>query len=771
MRRDFSEFGLSPTQDRTAGVIKTVADEVANEDKGRILFLTAESGCGTSHLLSTVGDELWDLGFRVGTGRLSGWSTHDQDNSELAMHAQTLMASALSVASSFDPTLSLVASVAGFSAAAAQAIGVGQNDEPSELLTRVLRAAAREAPDRPLVCLIDDATWLNGAWWTELQFSFAREIVDRLPLLMVVAVGSSFGPDAVDEDLPSMRVEESLVERDLAQSLTLDALTNEELGKWLDLKPREAIKGVFELTRGRTGEVAELCRAWLAQGAVEHEKGGLLLEDPDVLVDGAATDLASRVDRLRGARTGDDADLIREALAFGALEGRSFTAPAVALAIDCDEDLLEDLFDELVAEIPEAGVLLPPEEIEIRDPLNNEMRTIWRFEFVNRALWRAAQNRLSDSPVAVAADRMLEAIIGVFGGETPANLLSLARLADLAGASHRASRYRGLATGPSAATLKARADLLIAADHTDWTDTEYRDAAYVLAESAMELSRSSGLELLDYTRMGKKYAEASGSVGRRALAKVLAAEAHVLRSASEYGKAEARLLEAREIVKQGSPSLLAAILRVLAEVLRETGRPVDERNALLEKSLRLYKGERNLHGESAVYWNLAGIAAKEERDFARGRELNERALVGMRACLDEDEEMRMSGQRANIELVDGQFDAAREFIDKAIRYETATGDEQALAGSLTMLARIELGAGNYEVAWNVGQSALRLLREQYPGDVPPRIFHVLGETAVARGDQETGKALLEEALASLKVKDEADQLRQVEEKLRNLTVE
>ena len=771
MRRDFSEFGLSPAQDRTAGVIKTVADEVAGEGKGRTLFLTAESGCGTSHLLSAVRDELWDLGFRVGTGRLSGWSTHDQDNSELAMHAQTLMANALSVASSFDPTLSLVASVAGLSAAAAQVIGVGQNDEPSELLTRVLRAAAREAPDRPLVCLIDDATWLNGAWWTELQFSFAREIVDRLPLLMVVTVRSSFGPDAVDEDLPSARIEESLVERDLAQSLTLDALTIEELGKWLDLKPREAVKGVFELTRGRTGEVAELCRAWLAQRAVEYEKGGLLLEEPDVLVDGAATDLASRVDRLRGARVDDDADLVREALAFGALEGRSFTAPAVALAIDCDEDLLEDLLDELVAEIPEAGVLLPPEEIEIQDPLNNETRAIWRFEFVNRALWRAAQNRLSDSPAAVAADRMLKAIIGVFGGEMPANLLSLARLADLAGASRQASRYRRLVTGPSASVMKARADLLVAADHTDWTDTDYRDAAYALAEPAMELNRGSGLELLDYTRVGKKYAEAAGQVGRRALAKVLAAEAHVLRSADEYGKAEARLLEAREIVKQGSPSLLADILRALAEVLRETGRPVDERKPLLEKSFRLYKAARNLHGESAIYWNLAGIAAKDERDFARGREMNERALAGMRACLDEDSELAVSVQRANIELVDGQFDTAREFLDEAIRYETAMGDERARARSLTMLARIELGVGNYEVAWDVGQSALPLLREQYPGDVPPRIFHVLGEIAVARGDQETGKALLEEALASLKVKDEADQLIQVEEKLRHLTAE
>jgi len=770
MRRDFSEFGLSPAQDRTAGVVKTVADEVAGEGKGRILFLAAESGSGTSHLLSTVGDELWDLGFRVGTGRLSGWSTHDQDSSELAMHAQTLMVSALSVASSFDPALSLLASVAGFSAAAAQVIGVGQNDQPSELLTRVLRAAAREAPDRPLVCLVDDATWLNGAWWTELQFSFAREIVGRLPLLMVVAIRSSFGPDAIDEDLPSAQVEESLVERDLAQSLTLDALTNEELGKWLDLKPRQATKGVFELTRGRTGEVAELCRAWLAQGAVEYEKDGLLLEDPDVLVDGAATDLASRADRLCGARALGDADLVREALAFGALEGRSFTVPAVALAIDCDEDLLEDLLDELVAEIPEAGVLLPPEEIEIQDPLNGETRAIWRFEFVNRALWRAAQNRLSDCPAAVAADRMLKAIVDVFGGETPANLMSLARLADLAGASRQASRYRKLVTGPSAAVLRARADLLIAVDHTDWTDTDYRDAAYALAEPAMELSRSGGLELLDYTRVGKKYAEAAGQVGRRALAKVLAAEAHVLRRAHEYGEAEARLLEAREIVKQGSPGLLADILRVLSEVLRDTGRPVDERKALLEKSLRLYKDARNLHGESAVYWNLAGIAAKEERDFARGRELNERALAGMRACLSEDE-MRMSGQRANIELVDGQFDAAREFIDKAIGYEKVTGDERALAGSLTMLARIELGAGNYEVAWNVGQAALPLLRKHYPGDVPPRIFHVLGEIAVARSDRETGKALLEEALASLKVKDEADQLRRVEEKLRNLMVE
>ncbi len=770
MRGDFSGFGLSPAQDRTAGLIQAVANEIVDEGRGRILFLAAEPGCGTSHLLSAVGDELGNLGFRVGKGRLSG-STDDRDGSDLAASVQSLMASTLSVASSFDPTLSLVASVAGFSAAAAQVIGVEQNSEPSELLTRVLRAAARDAPDRPLVCLIDDATWLSGAWWTELQFSFAREIVDRLPLLLVVAVGSCFGPDAVDEDLPSVRVKESLVERELAQSLTLDPLTHGELGQWLGLKPREAVKGVVELTRGRTGEVAELCRAWLAQGAVEYERKGLVLEDPDVLVDGAATDLASRVDRLRGARADGDADLLREALAFGSLEGRSFTPAAVALAIDCDEDRLEDLLDEIVAETSEAGVLLPPEEIEIHDALRNEAGSIWRFEFVNRALWRAAQNRLSDTPVAVAAKRMLEAVVRVYGGERPANLLSLARLAGLADEPRRASRFRNLITGPSGTVLKARADLLIAADRIDWTDADYRDAAEVLAQPAMELNQSGGRELLDYTRVGKKYAETAGQVGRRALAKVLAAEALVLLRADELGAAEARLLQAREIAGEGSPGLLADILRVLAEVLREARGSVAERKVLLDEALRLYKRNRNLHGESAVYFNFAGIAAREDRDFAWARELNEKALAGMKACLSEKDEMSMYFQRANIELVDGKFDAAREFIDKAIQYETATGAERALAGSLTMLARIELGAENYEDAWNAGQSALPLLREQYPGDVPPRIFHVLGEIALARGEQATGRGLLEEALVRLRVKDEGDQLSEVEEKLGKLVVE
>jgi tetratricopeptide (TPR) repeat protein len=769
LSREFVDFGLSPAQERVAAVIDAAAEEVASEGRGRVLFVGAEPGAGLSHVLSSVGGELRGRGYRVGTGRLSSPAS-EEDGSGLAAQTGALATGALSLAAALDPRFSLVASVAGVSAAAADILRTARGTEqPGELVTRVLRAAAVEAPDRPLVCLVDDAAWLGGTWWTELQFSFAKEVVERLPLLLVLAVREGAGPDAADADLPSSRVEESLVGRGLADSLTMDALSSEELGKWLRLKPREAVRGVFELTRGQTGEIAELCEGWLAQGALEHEKGGLLLEDPDVLVDGAATDLAARLDRVRGAEARANEDLLREALAFGALEGRTFTAEAVALALRQDVDLVEDLFDELVAETPEAGVLLPPLLIEVEDRPGNEPRDLWRFEFANRSLWRAAQHRLSDVPTHEAATRMLEALVEVFGGENPGNLPSLARLAELSGASPKAAHYRSLITSPGQATLKAQADLLIAADRVGWAETDYRDAAYVMADAATELEDPSVARRLEYARVGVSYAEAAGQIGRHALAKVYSAEARALAWGNRYADAEAKLREAQEIVKQGSPELLASILCQLAEVLRETEAPIEARRPLLEKALRLYHGPRSAQGEARVLWNLANIAAKDERDLTRARELNGRALEIMRAAGNEGSEIVMTGLQANIELLAGNLDLARELLDRALRYETATGKERGRASNTILLARVELAAENYQEAWDLGRAALARVRELEMTAAEARVLHVLGDIAIGLDEPDEARTLLEAAEVILREEEWIGQLRTVEEKLRDLS--
>jgi hypothetical protein len=767
MRGLFGDLGLSPGQDRLFGIVTAMAEETAVMGSGQILFLSADSGCGTSHLLTAVGAELGDRDFRVGIGRLAGHAD-DQNDSE-ALRAQALMASALSLASTFDPALSLVAAIAGVSAAAAQVLQRGHDDEPGDLLPRVLRAAAAEEPDRPLVCLIDDADWLNGAWWTELQFSFAREILERLPLLLVVAVRTTgLGSDGAIGDQPAARTEQSLVGRGMAESVALDPLTGEELGGWLDLKPREAVRGLFELTGGRTGDVAELCQAWLAQGAMVQEKNGLWLEVPDVLVDGGAADLASRLTQLAGDEARAHGDLLREALAFGALEGRAFTAAAVEAALDRDDELVEDLLDELVAETPAAGILLPPTAVEIDGLVQHETRTLWQFEFTNRTLWRAAQARLSDVPVVAAAGRMLEAVVEVFGGERPENLPSLIRLADLAGQPGTASHYRALLTGPDEAVFKAQADLLLAVDHEDWTTADYRDAAYVLADAANELAWRRDPALLDCTREGVRFAERAGQIGRHAHASVLASEAHVLRMADENEQAEAKLRVAKEIVERGSPELYGQILRLLAEVLRDMEGPIDERKALLQEALRIFEGSRHLGEEATIYWNLANIAAKAERDFARGRELNEKALHKARGSFNKKAEMLMMVQRANIELVDGRLELAREFCEEALRYETATGHTDGRARCLVMLARIELEAKNYETAWKVGQSGLALLHELGTARWDARIFHVLGDIAVALGNRAEGRSLLEDALVILERRDDGGQLSEVEGKLHDL---
>jgi hypothetical protein len=239
----------------------------------------------------------------------------------------------------------LAASIAGFSAAAAGVVRAATEEsaESTELLTRALRAAAREEPGRPLVCLVDDAAWLASTW--------------------------------------------------------------------------------------------------CADG---------ILED-------ALTELSRRLEALRGDRGRGGDDLLRETLAFGALEGRRFTAAAVARALNHDQNEVEDLLDELVAEVPEEGILRPPWLLKVQDLPHGGHRVMWRYEFTNSLLWRAARERLSDLPSKTAAAQMVDAVVASFGGEAPLILPTLARLADLAGDPSRAARYRALITSPSVAAMAAQA--------------------------------------------------------------------------------------------------------------------------------------------------------------------------------------------------------------------------------------------------------------------------------------------------------------------------
>jgi len=769
MSNDSSQLGLSPAQERVVAAIVESGLDLGSRSRGRILFVDGQSRSGMSHLLGAAAERLDDLGLRVAVGGLAERRSVELE-SAWTHGAEALVGSAFSVASALDPALSLMASLAGFSAAAVGVLRAAARapGEPAELVARALRAAALEESGRPLVCLLDDARWLTGNWWTELQFSFAKEIAEELPLLLVIAVETtpSLGVTADAGDSAS-RVTQSLLARGLADLVSLDALTRMELSAWLGRMPREAGKAVVELTGGRTGEVADLWRAWVAYGVLERTEGSWRITDSSGIVNDALTALSVQLESLREDRDRVGDDLLREALAFGAVEGRSFTAAAVAHALDRDRDEVEDLLDEVVAEAPGKGILSPPRTVEIRDPLSDRSRALWRYEFSNGLFWRAAEDRLSDVPASTRAAKMFDAVMDVFGTEMPLIMPSLARLADLTGDSAKAAQYRGLVSGPSNAALAAQGGRLLTADTGDWGATDYRDAAEILGDAALGLAQLGDKQVpMAFAQRGADYALTAGEIGNRARAFALTTEGFLLARGGELDLAEGRLKVAREIVRDGAPGLLASILRQLAEVARDRPESFGKQTKLLDEALRLYRRVGDRTGEAAVKYNLAGIAGREG-DLPRARILNEEALGTMRAYWERDQEMSCLLQQANIEEKEGNFDLARERIQEVLRYRIAAGHEAEQADCLCRLSRVQLEAGNPGEARDLAKAALAVHRDLESADTRTevRILNALFHAALALDEIETAKELLQEVKSIVEERGDIDELAKIEAKL------
>lgn len=743
------ERGLSPPQNRVAGTIAEFAQEVSSEGRGQILFLSGQLGSGRSHLLRVAADRLAEMPgeLRVARGGLTR-APDSHETSKWAESAEALFTSAASVASALDPGLSLVGPVAALSVAAAGIVQTATRGVTStELVTRVLRAASREDPKRALICLVDDATWLSGTWWTELQFFFAKEIADELPLLLVLAIDGDPHAAGPSDDGPPGSVAQSLLRRNLASWTSLGELTEDELSSWLGPAPREAARATLELTRGRSGEAVELWRGWLADGVLVPSTGeGWELQRPDGILDDAAGKLAEMIETALGPREGDDRDVLREALGFAALEGKTFTAAAVAEAVRGDRDEVEDLLDELVVEPPGEGVLRPPRAVEIQNLQHSRSWALWRYEFANSLIWRAARDRFSDLPTERAAEQLLEALAASYEHETPRIAPLMARLAKLTGNPSTSTRYEGLVRVPSQAALVGQARCLLIADSSDWTTTEHRDASYALSQVALKLCFFKPYATIQpFAAQAVEHAKKAGAQGRRAHALAKLAEGRLLHRLGDLDGAAEAFTDARRTSRDGDPGLLASILSELVDVLRtRENEQHDEERRLLEEAAALYERVGSSRGRAACRYSL-GIIAIHEGNLPLGRSLNEEALTMFRAAREREWEMTCFYQQAEIEYRDGKPDLAWDFVQEALRYQSAIGKTYSEAACLGLLARIECTRGDTESARAAAESALALSwkLEDLPGLAST--LRISAEVAANRGENGRARQFLLEA--------------------------
>ncbi len=261
----------------------------------------------------------------------------------------------MSGAALVNPALNLVSGLLDLSAAAARvAESIGADPEPTagDVLVRTLRAAAEEAPDKPLVCFIEDADALDAGWWALLQFSFAQEIHEGLPLVLVIEVTG--GPDIAGQPAAGERLAiataRSLRDRGLARWAPLERISAEAMREWLGPMSDAVAEVVLEVSEGRGGIAADLWRDWRERGVIALDDSGVwhFVGSRDRILADIGDDLSRRILRAVGSEGVQSLDRVRELLACAALEGRTFSAEAVARALGRDRDEAIDCLDQLV---------------------------------------------------------------------------------------------------------------------------------------------------------------------------------------------------------------------------------------------------------------------------------------------------------------------------------------------------------------------------------------------------------------------------------------
>jgi hypothetical protein len=222
--------------------------------------------------------------------------------------------------------------------------------------------------------------------------------------------------------------------------------------------------------------------------------GQWVLDVPDHAALGKVHDLLwERLDRCYQARLDDDqAERVVHALAVGALEGREFTAQAVALVVGRDADELIDEFDEHLLASPERpdGLLEEAGFVELVDPRattdgDGEGRWVARYRFASELHWRTLRRygllgrERHDGCRALAA--ALEQALQPEPERAAAQIASLLR--EIGDHQAAAAWQIQAELGAAVPVVEARARLLLVQDTSGWERFDHAQAARQLADA------------------------------------------------------------------------------------------------------------------------------------------------------------------------------------------------------------------------------------------------------------------------------------------------
>jgi len=616
-------------------------------------------------------------------------------------------------------------------------------DRPADL--SVFAFALRElCRAGPAVCIISSVDEQPGPLWGELPWLLSRRIAHDLPLLLVLALDGpqTLGESHDQEPVPHRVARElTAVEVDVATWHWLAPLTADIVERWTGPVSPDVMSWLLEVTSGRSGETARRWRDWQQRGLVEDRSEGRWLfaagHDPMLDMDGL---LDGRTRRLCGGEVQELAR-IQRFLGCAALEGRRFTAEAVALAVQPGRDPAEiiDFLDSALVFDDAHPDGLVSKDTSALVPAGDGARELARYRFARELDWIALRHHgLSDGERRQKARGLVEAFEHLYGANVSARADTLARLSAIAGDSARARRYEkaaGINTDSRITLWRARS-AISGADPTDLVGRHH--VAQLLLHGAEELLSSGPFdEGVIFARAAQRVTDA---LDQRALAVYLTG-LH-LRSAGERGQARAELKRAEGLYRTlgGRAGLagLAVTLHALA-MLDSEQYEFDQARAGYAAVREIYRDLGDRHGEASVHAGLAGLDRDQgEVENARIGYATARAIF--RELGDLSGEADTQRRLAELDNHAHQFDRARTRYIAARDVYRDLGDRHGEAHTQAGLADVDRAQDQLDRAREGYTAALEIHR-----DVGCRIGEAHARSGLARINRSDGQVDLARA--------------------------
>jgi tetratricopeptide (TPR) repeat protein len=536
----------------------------------------------------------------------------------------------------------------------------------------VLVALRRLCDDGPVVCLIEAADATADGLWADLASLLARRVARDMPLLLILSID---GPELLgphdDDESDALNVARQLTsdDVDVATWQWLAPLTPREIESWVGPAAPEVLSWLVDATDGEAGAIAELWHAWRAQGVVEDVTGGrwrFVTTAHARLFDTSEHGFEARLRAL----TGGDLNAIARAtktLGCAALEGRRFTAAAVAAALAHDVDDTIDYLDETLAIDGERadGFVVDDGFETIED--EHGTRHLAMYRFARDVDWRISRRHgLSDAEERHLGPRLARAMASAYGGQASRVAYSLARLCSAAGDADNARHFGRMANiGTNRQVLVWRA--------------------------RRALSAGDPIDPAERRRVSQLLIAASDTVY----------DGGELREALALAEAGHRLAELR------SDAARALYLAAVAMVeLREH----DPARQALNRAEQLYLELGDRHARAATREKRAEIDLAEGHLDHAGTELHA-VLAIHRALGDRRGEAIAQHQLARLKVAQDALDVARAGLSAALALYREAGDPYGEALSRLEIAEIDWRLGHPDRARSDLRSVLALFRQ------------------------------------------------------------